>query len=189
MVGRWAHARSCCLPRRFERFSKEINMTRQQATQLWRILDKDGSGQISKDEFGEALTGMHRARAWLRYCPDCIYQNTCAYCLETNSNCPNCNENAYCAACWADHPARHRDDEAATDGGVAAARALSTSDMIRTQLVIRPLNWAYTSPMMAWLPTAQKATLRQTLRAQQQVIAESFERAKKEEEAALALRG
>ena len=83
-------------------------MTRQQATQLWRILDKDGSGQISKDEFGEALTGMHRARAWLRYCPDCIYQNTCAYCLETNSNCPNCNENAYCAACWADHPARHR---------------------------------------------------------------------------------
>ena len=30
-------------------------MTRQQATQLWRILDKDGSGQISKDEFGEAL--------------------------------------------------------------------------------------------------------------------------------------
>lgn len=170
----------------FEGFSKQMNLTRQQAMSLWLILDKDNSGEVSKDEFNDVFKSFQNARAWLRYCPDCIYSNTCAYCMETNSNCQNCTENAYCAACWADHPARHREVD---DGeGAGHKAALSTSDMLRTNLVVRPLNWAYTSPMMAWLPVPQKAALRQALRQQQQVLAESQEKARQEEQAALAMR-
>ena len=169
----------------FENYSKKANLSRKQAAHLWEVLDKDNSGEVSMEEFEEALTNFQRARAWLRYCPDCIYQNTCAYCLETNANCQNCTDSAFCAACWADHPAKHR--EAADDDVTAAkTRALSTADQMRNQLVIRPLNWAYTSPMFAWLPVAQKASLRQALRAQQQAVADSQERARREEEAALA---
>ena len=41
---------------------------------------------------------------------------------------------------------------------------------------------------MAWLPVEQKAVLRQALRAQQQAVADSQERQRREEEAALAMR-
>lgn len=174
----------------YERFTKEHNMTRKQAADLWLILDKDGSGEISKQEFADALSTFQRERAWLRYCPDCIYQNSCAYCLETNASCNACTENNFCAACWADHPARHRDMEGldADGGGASAGAPLSTAEQLRTQFIVRPLNWAYTSPMMAWLPVAQKAQLRQALRIQQQIIADAQEKARREEEAALALR-
>lgn len=175
----------------YERFTKEFNLTRQQASNLWIVLDHDRSGHVTKTEFVLAMNQMQRERAWSRYCPDCIYANSCAYCFETNANCTNCNEHAYCSACWADHPARHRDEVdggAGSGGSVGARAALSTADIVRTQFIIRPLNWAYTSPMMGWLPVAQKAALRQTLRAQQQVVAESVEKARKEEEAALAVR-
>ena len=66
----------------FERFSKELNLTRGQATNLWFILDRDGNGLIDKAEFEEAHSSMQAARAWSRYCPECIYSNTCAFCLE-----------------------------------------------------------------------------------------------------------
>ena len=175
----------------FENYSKKANLSRKQAAHLWEVLDKDNSGEVSMEEFEEALTNFQRARAWLRYCPDCIYQNTCAYCMETNANCTNCTENAFCAACWADHPSRHREVEGGDgdDAQAAAAKAaLSTADQVRTQLIIRPLNWAYTSPVMAWLPVEQKAVLREALRAQQQAVADSQERQRREEEAALAMR-
>ena len=82
----------------FERFSKELNLTRGQATNLWFILDRDGNGLIDKAEFEEAHSSMQAARAWSRYCPECIYSNTCAFCLETNANCVVCTDNAFCAA-------------------------------------------------------------------------------------------
>lgn len=174
----------------FDRFTKQVNITRQQSMQLWLVLDKDGSGAVSKEEFMEALANLQQARSWLRYCPDCIYSNTCAYCLETNANCANCNENTFCAACWADHPAHHRDECEEGGGGASAeySAQLPPSELLRTHLFIRPLNWAYTSPMMAWLPVAQKAMLRQALRAQQQAVADSLARAQREEEAVLAMR-
>ena len=168
----------------FERFSKELNLTRGQATNLWFILDRDGNGLIDKAEFEEAHSSMQAARAWSRYCPECIYSNTCAFCLETNANCVVCTDNAFCASCWADHPARHKVAEG-EDEQQAKQMQLGTTEQLRTQLIIRPLNWAYTSPFMAWLPVAQKGALRQALRYQQQKVDEAVKAAQEEEEAAL----
>ena len=141
----------------FNNFTEASNITRQQATSLWQILDKDSSGNVSKAEFLAAIAELQAARAWLRYCPDCIYTNTCAYCQECNANCSDCNESSFCARCWADHPAKHRsqDDE---QESVRASR-LGASDLLRTHLLIRPLNWAYSSPFMSWVPVKQKALL------------------------------
>merc|ERR1711998_170408 len=81
-------------------------MGRAQAIALWRLLDKDGSGGIDRHEFNVALQGLVQARMWIRYCPACVYTNTCTYCQECNDYCPNCNEESFCAAHWTDHPAR-----------------------------------------------------------------------------------
>ena len=172
----------------FDQFTKASNITRQQAMSLWQLLDRDGSGQVSKAEFQSALANLQAARAWLRYCPDCIYNNVCAYCQECNANCTECSETAFCSNCWNDHPARHRANEG--DEGESAQNArLGTSELLRTHLLINPLNWAYTSPFMAWIPVQQKAVLRQMLRAQQQKVADALQRAEEEEEAFLKQRG
>lgn len=182
--GRFAGADAMMDKEEFEQFTKASNITRSQASALWHILDRDGSGQVSLGEFSEALHNMQSARAWLRYCPECIYMNTCPYCQECNADCPNCTENAYCASCWADHPARHKEAEADEAAGSRLAK-LGTSELLRTHLLIRPLNWAYSSEYTAWMPVAQKARLRQLLRAQQQKIDEAVLAAQLEEEAAL----
>ena len=52
-------------------------------------VDADGSGTIDKDEFRIALTNMQGARAWLRYCPTCLYENTCEYCETVQDSCNN----------------------------------------------------------------------------------------------------
>jgi hypothetical protein len=183
--GRFAGGDEVMDAQEFERFTKQINLTRQQSSELWQILDRDGSGEVSKDEFSSALTNMQAARAWLRYCPECIYQNLCAYCQECNANCVNCTENAFCASCWADHPARHAEDHDDEGSSVRLAK-LGMREVMRTHLLIRPLNWAYSSPYMGWLPVTQKAVLRQMLRAQQQKLTDASEAAATEEAAALA---
>ena len=61
---------------------------------------------------------------------------------------------------------------------------VSTTELLRDQLVIRPLSWMYESPAMAWLPVEQKGTLRRTLRAQQQAAAAAVEKVRAEEEEA-----
>lgn len=160
-------------------------MTRSQAQALWQILDHDRSGEVSKSEFRDALAKLQQARAWIRFCPDCIYANSCAYCMECNANCSDCTENAFCASCWADHPARHKVAEEDEDGIAAATRALDPVSQARTQLLIRPLNWAYTSPLMRWLPVTQKAALRQALRYHQQQVDAAMLAAEEEEKAAM----
>ena len=67
----------------------------------------------------------------------------------------------------------------------ANKRAMDTASVLRTNLLIKPLNWAYTSPMMGWLPVQQKAALRQALRHQQQTVDNALKRAADAEEAAL----
>ena len=52
----------------FEKFTKDVNITRQQASSLWAVLDRDGSGSVEKEEFTRALANMQQARAWSRYC-------------------------------------------------------------------------------------------------------------------------
>lgn len=171
----------------YQRFTKITNLTRQQAASLWSILDQDGSGQVEKAEFTEALENFQQARAWLRFCPACTYQNTCNYCLECNANCEQCSEHSFCAEHWMDHPARIQDGGAPADsaGKEGAMRAhVSTTELLRDQLVIRPLSWMYESPAMAWLPVEQKGTLRRTLRAQQQAAAAAVEKVRAEEEEA-----
>lgn len=173
----------------FDRFTKSTNLTRAQAASLWDILDADRSGSVSKAEFSEALEKLQSARAWLRHCPECVYANTCAYCQECNANCSDCTENAFCSSCWADHPTRHAvgavgaDD--AEDVAAAMKRALDPVSQLRTTLLIKPLNWAYTSPLTQWLPVAQKAALRQALRSQQQAVDKALQSAAEAEEAAL----
>ena len=56
----------------FDRFTKDANLTRSQASSLWHVLDADNSGQVSLDEFGVALANMHAARAWLAVCEEVI---------------------------------------------------------------------------------------------------------------------
>ena len=73
---------------------------------LWSLLDTDGSGEVSKDEFKSALLALQSSRSWSRYCPACEYRNDCAFCQECNSGCPRCSEVCFCASCWNDHPGR-----------------------------------------------------------------------------------
>lgn len=141
------------------------NITRPQAAALWLVLDRDHSGQVEKEEFTAALSAMQLARAWLRYCPECIYDNLCSYCQECNTNCDFCTDHSFCAAHWADHPARFR-QEAGTSGG-APKTHVNATEMLRETLVIKPLEWAYGSQLMAWLSVDQKAAIRRVLRHQQ----------------------
>ena len=175
----------------FDNFTKKQNITRQQAASLWLLLDRDGNGLIEKHEFAEAIVQLQQYRAWLRFCPDCIYQNSCSYCLECNASCDFCSEQHFCATHWEDHPARNRDEQGATDGdgGGNAAAPVNAAEMLREQLLIRPLTWMYESPMMGWLPMAPKAALRRVLRAQQLASKEATRLAKAEEEAAKRARG
>ena len=73
---------------------------------LWSLLDTDGSGEVSKDEFKSALLALQSSRSWSRYCPACEYRNDCAFCQECNSGCPRCSDVSFCASCWNDHPGR-----------------------------------------------------------------------------------
>ena len=171
----------------YDEFTKASNITRQQAFALWNILDADNSGQVSKKEFASALANLQAARAWVRYCPDCIYENVCAYCQECNANCSDCNEMSFCAKCWKDHPSKHRKRNEEEEEMMA--QKLTTTELLRTHLVIKPLNWAYTSSFTQWMPIRQKALLRQALRAQQQKVADALQVAQEEEEAALKARG
>merc|ERR1711865_491833 len=73
---------------------------------LWSLLDTDGPGEVSKDEFKSALLALQSSRSWSRYCPACEYRNDCAFCQECKSGCPRCSDVSFCASCWNDHPGR-----------------------------------------------------------------------------------
>jgi hypothetical protein len=92
----------------FQRFSKAMKIE-PYAHRLWVAMDTDKSGTVTKDEFLEALTSLTRARAWLRYCPICIYENECPTCIKS-SFCPKCSDAMFCVDCWKAHPGN---DEAA----------------------------------------------------------------------------
>ena len=140
---------------------------------------------VDKSEFEDALKMMLSARAWLRYCPACIYANTCDYCQECNANCDECNEDVFCGTHWADHPARTVEDVDET-GAAIERHPFGSPEFLRRHLVIRPLSWAYHSKAMSWVPTQHKAVLRQALRNQQLAAQESAAAAEQREAAALA---
>ena len=180
--GRFAGADEKMDSEEFERFTKSVNISRSQAASLWNVLDRDGSGSVDRTEFGVALENLQKARAWSRYCPDCIYANTCSYCQECNADCDFCTHNSFCAAHWSDHPALNKEEDVSADG--VGRTHVNTGELLRDTLVIRPLQWAYGSPMMRWVPVAQKAALRRALRGQQLASQDARARAKEEEAAA-----
>lgn len=56
---------------------------------LWKLLDDDGSGSVTLEEFKQALIFLRQASQWVRYCPTCKYSNDCAFCQEA-ARCPVC---------------------------------------------------------------------------------------------------
>ena len=182
--GRFAGADQLMQRDEFDRFTKITNLTRQQANSLWIVLDRDGSGEVTKEEFTTALENFQKARAWLRFCPSCVYANTCNYCQECNSNCEMCTEHSFCAEHWNDHPARNQSVGEAGTGSAGTGAPANTTELLRERLVIRPLEWMYESPLTAWLPVEQKGALRRVLRAQQTAANAAAERAREEEEKA-----
>lgn len=156
----------------FDQFCVEVKISTAVGKQLWAILDRDGSGTVSKDEFHAALLSMQASRRWIRFCPSCEYRNDCPFCAECNSSCPRCNEVAFCAACWSDHPGRQQTlDEMDEDQKID--HPFGSVEHLREHLVIRPLEWAYHSKALRPVPVQYKAGLRQLLYAQKKAAADA----------------
>lgn len=152
----------------FGTFAKEVQLPAEDKTKLWNFLDADEDGEVTMDEFKSALTKLQTARAWSRYCPDCCYSNTCAYCDECNLVCPLCNEHRYCASHWQAHPGRLR--TTGVDEQREQLASLDLATQARMLLLVKPLTFLYRSPKLAWLPVRQKALLRNAIAVQQQAI-------------------
>ena len=75
------------------------------AERLWVMLDTDKNGVVDADEFTTALHCMSLARAWLRYCPNCEFGNSCDYCVEIK-DCDYCTPERFCPKHWQEHPGR-----------------------------------------------------------------------------------
>ena len=73
----------------FERFAKAMDIMKI-APQLWNAMDNDRSGSVDKDEFLLALRNLSNARAWLRFCPTCQFENDCEMCVRVE-DCDECN--------------------------------------------------------------------------------------------------
>ncbi|KAL1523811.1 hypothetical protein AB1Y20_018733 [Prymnesium parvum] len=86
----------------FERFAKARNLL-EKAPMLWNAMDADRSGSVDKDEFLNALHNLTSARAWLRFCPTCMFANECEMCVRT-LDCEQCNSQRFCVKHWAEHP-------------------------------------------------------------------------------------
>jgi len=154
------------------------NLSVQQARDLWRVLDKDGSGVVSKAEFKEAFMAMLQARQWMRYCPACDYSNTCAFCDEVNAQCKDCTDKRFCAKHWAEHPVHHEQTP------LYDPERIFGLEYVRDRAVVRPLVAMYNSPTArAVLPTSQLAVVRRQMRHQILQVVEG-ERREQEREAA-----
>ena len=85
----------------FARFAKQLSIA-ELAPQLWNAMDRDNSGTVDKREFLDALNNLTTARAWLRYCPICMFENDCALC-DMAANCSECTDALFCHKCWNAH--------------------------------------------------------------------------------------
>lgn len=88
----------------FKLFAKKMKMSERIQEMLWRMFDVDGNGIVDADEFTDGLANLQAARAWLRFCPTCDFDNSCDYCVEVGRTCNDCNRERWCPKCWADHP-------------------------------------------------------------------------------------
>jgi len=86
----------------FERFAKAMDIMKIAPT-LWNAMDNDRSGSVDKEEFYHALHNLTTARAWLRFCPTCMFENECEMCIKS-ADCDDCTEQRFCVKHWAEHP-------------------------------------------------------------------------------------
>ena len=77
----------------FERFAKAEGIMHV-AAQLWTAMDSDRSGSVDKDEFLEALAALSSARAFMRFCPTCMFENECEMCVKVK-DCDDCTAQRY----------------------------------------------------------------------------------------------
>ena len=91
---------------------KRLKMGPAIADRLWKLLDIDGNGIVDVDEFTTTMSNMTNARAWLRYCPTCDFQNECDFCRSV-VDCPNCTRETFCPKHWSEHPGAEEEEEEA----------------------------------------------------------------------------
>jgi hypothetical protein len=89
----------------FKLFTKRLRLSEEISHRLWRALDKDQNGVVDAFEFTETMEQMTRARAWLRHCPTCAFENSCDYCAAC-AGCKDCNPEVFCPRHWRGHPDR-----------------------------------------------------------------------------------
>merc|ERR1711937_684284 len=84
-------------------------------------------------------------REKLRFCPNCAYDYSCEYCLET-SLCKNCTEYSWCANCWDEHPnkphAKMTQEEADEKDRIAETQFnMGSSPWLRENMFVKPVDY------------------------------------------------
>ena len=150
----------------FEIFCEAAGIREKLMKNLWKLLDDDGSGSVTLEEFKQALIYLRRAGQWLRFCPTCKYGNSCAFCLEAAS-CDMCNAKRFCHDHWTEHPGRPNEmREAGRTHLVAGSPA-----WVQENLLTRPLELVYDAASQTSLPVTVKAKVRRAMRQQQDASA------------------
>lgn len=150
----------------FEIFCEAAGIREKLTKNLWKLLDDDGSGSVTLEEFKQALIYLRRAGQWLRFCPTCKYGNSCAFCLEAAS-CDMCSEKRFCHDHWTEHPGRPNDMRAAGRGHLVAG----SPAWVQENLLTRPLELVYDAASQTSLPVTVKAKVRRAMRQQQDASA------------------
>ena len=91
-------------PEEYKVFAKKLRLTDDAADRLWNTCDSDRNGVIDAYEFTTTLKMLTEARAWLRYCPTCRFENVCDYCVSQCAPCNNCSRERFCPEHWERHP-------------------------------------------------------------------------------------
>lgn len=129
---RFAGPDECMDPEEYDRFAAALQLG-ELKERLWTLMDGDNSGSVSKREFTASLQVLQQARAWMRFCPTCAFDNNCAFCKKCAS-CPSCSNVVFCPACWADHP--EAGDWKATDKWGDGGYKMSRWKGMRAQRII-----------------------------------------------------
>ena len=146
----------------FAAFCEDVAIQPALAKTLWKLMDEDGSGSVTEEEFKGALIKLRMASQWVRFCPTCQYRHDCAFCLEAKI-CPNCSDKRFCQKCWDHHPGRPDEARDAGRGHLVVGSGEWVQETLKTQ----PLEKAYEAASQTKLPIEVKAQVRQAMRKQQ----------------------
>ena len=68
------------------------------------------SGVVDEDEILRGIHNLTLARAWLRYCPTCAFENQCEFCTKVCVRCEMCSPEIFCPMHWKVHPGNPDND-------------------------------------------------------------------------------